>query len=138
VLHLHLLFPLFFPSLLFFPPILSLSPALALSPSPLHLTPPLQIRCPCCSDVLPSPAGDPKQFFVSRIASLMALVSVINLENEGPTVLVHKENTYASRCSVAVRFAFGMRFCFSTHRKAEVRGFLGVLFMGKLGFELFC
>jgi hypothetical protein len=51
--------PPFFPSLLFFPPILSLSPALALSPSPLHLTPPLQIRCPCCSGVLPSPAGDP-------------------------------------------------------------------------------
>jgi hypothetical protein len=26
----------------------------------------------------------------------MALVSIINLEHEGPTVLVHKENTHAS------------------------------------------
>jgi hypothetical protein len=34
--------------------------------------------------------------FGSRIASLMALVSIINLEHEGPTVLVHKENTCAS------------------------------------------
>jgi hypothetical protein len=33
---------------------------------------------------------------------------------------------------------FDLCFYFSTHRKAKVRGFLGVLFMGKLGFELFC
>ena len=33
---------------------------------------------------------------------------------------------------------FDLHFRFSTHRKAEVWGFLDVLFMGKLGFELFC
>lgn len=40
--------------------------------------------------------GRDSSVFGSRIASLMALVSIINLEHEGSTILVHKQNTYAS------------------------------------------